>query len=178
MNKEDISPFDEEWDKGVLKCTKTELIDWLRGALIRIKDIEGRISVEPSLFDGLPENYPLYKDSGLWQMRSDDMEEVWVQQKVNETSNDFLKRCIEWDKWNKGGNFKENNPKNPLSKLSPEGQRIEGAANKALKEIKDSTKEKKRSGNCANCKNTNIDKDEWCFENCDGGSEFKARQRE
>lgn len=40
-----------------------------------------------------PENYHLYKDSGLWQMRSDDMETVLVQQTVNESDEDFFNRC-------------------------------------------------------------------------------------
>lgn len=43
--------------------------------------------------EGLPENKPIYKDSGLWQMRSDDMEGVIIQQGVNESEDDFLKRC-------------------------------------------------------------------------------------
>lgn len=42
--------------------------------------------------DELPENKPLYKDSGLWQVRSDDMEEVLYQQGVNEKTTDFIKR--------------------------------------------------------------------------------------
>ncbi len=45
------------------------------------------------LFEYLPENKPLYKDSGLWQLRSDDMEKVIVQQEVNESIADFLSRC-------------------------------------------------------------------------------------
>lgn len=44
------------------------------------------------LYD-FPENMPLYKDSGLWQMRSEDMEEVIVQQGVNESDADFIARC-------------------------------------------------------------------------------------
>jgi len=49
--------------------------------------------VKVSELDGLPENKPLYKDSGLWQLRSDDMKDVIVQQRVNESNNDFLLRC-------------------------------------------------------------------------------------
>jgi hypothetical protein len=41
----------------------------------------------------LPENNPLYKDSGLWQMRSDNMEDVILQQGVNESDLDFFARC-------------------------------------------------------------------------------------
>ena len=45
------------------------------------------------LFYEFPENYPLYKDSGLWQLRSDDMEEVIAQQEVNEPFTEFILRC-------------------------------------------------------------------------------------
>ncbi len=44
--------------------------------------------------NNLPENKPLYKDSGLWQMRTDDMKDVIIQQSVNETDSDFITRCI------------------------------------------------------------------------------------
>lgn len=44
---------------------------------------------------GLPENKPIYKDSGLWQMRSDDMEDLIIQQGVNESDDSFLSRCKE-----------------------------------------------------------------------------------
>ncbi len=39
------------------------------------------------------ENLPLYKDSGLWQLRSDNMEDVLVQQDYNESVSNFIKRC-------------------------------------------------------------------------------------
>lgn len=44
------------------------------------------------MFDYLPENKPLYKDSGLWQIRSDDMEDVIFQQYVNESFFNFIAR--------------------------------------------------------------------------------------
>ena len=47
------------------------------------------------LMDELPENRPLYKDSGLWQQRSDDMEDVYYQQTCNEKTEDFIKRLYE-----------------------------------------------------------------------------------
>jgi len=47
------------------------------------------------MINELPENRPLYKDSGLWQIRSDDMESVLFQQKVNESFYDFIKRVFE-----------------------------------------------------------------------------------
>lgn len=45
-----------------------------------------------AIFKNLPENRPLYKDSGLWQVRSDDMEDVLYQQDVNETFLQFINR--------------------------------------------------------------------------------------
>jgi len=44
------------------------------------------------LIDALPENRPLYKDSGLWQVRSDNMEEVLFEQEVNESLREFIIR--------------------------------------------------------------------------------------
>lgn len=61
----------------------------------QISDIETGFFVVESLFSDLPENTPLYKDSGLWQLRSDDMEEVLIQQGLNESDADFLLRCKE-----------------------------------------------------------------------------------
>lgn len=48
------------------------------------------------LIDCLPQNRPLYKDSGLWQIRTDDMENVYMQQKANETLRGFIIRYLEW----------------------------------------------------------------------------------
>lgn len=42
--------------------------------------------------DNIPENRPLYKDSGLWQVRSDDMEEVLFQQTCDESFTQFIRR--------------------------------------------------------------------------------------
>jgi hypothetical protein len=42
--------------------------------------------------DELPENRPLYKDSGLWQIRSDDMTEIIFEQKATESFNQFIER--------------------------------------------------------------------------------------
>lgn len=44
------------------------------------------------MLDALPENRPLYKDSGLWQIRSDDMNDILFWQDVNESFFDFIKR--------------------------------------------------------------------------------------
>lgn len=45
------------------------------------------------MLNNLPENRPLYKDSGLWQIRTDDIEEVLYQQGANEGFFDFIKRA-------------------------------------------------------------------------------------
>ena len=43
--------------------------------------------------ENFPDNMPLYLDSGLFQLRSDNMEKVLLQQGVNECNIDFLERC-------------------------------------------------------------------------------------
>lgn len=48
------------------------------------------------LIDCLPQNRPLYKDSGLWQIRTDDMEDVFIQQNTNETLRGFIIRYLEF----------------------------------------------------------------------------------
>jgi len=48
-----------------------------------------------TMLENIPQNRPLYKDSGLWQIRSDDMEDVLYQQEVNEVFFDFIKRAYE-----------------------------------------------------------------------------------
>ena len=47
------------------------------------------------MLNNLPENRPLYKDSGLWQIRSDDMNEVLYEQGVDESFYDFIKRAFD-----------------------------------------------------------------------------------
>lgn len=44
------------------------------------------------ILDELPENFPIYKDSGLWQIRTDDMADVVYQQTANESTLDFFAR--------------------------------------------------------------------------------------
>ena len=58
----------------------------------KLKNIGDIASVMISL-DDFPENMPLYKDSGLWQLRSDDMETVVVQQHVNQSDAEFITAC-------------------------------------------------------------------------------------
>lgn len=48
------------------------------------------------LLDCLPENRPLYKDSGLWQVRTDDMEDYYMVQHSNESVKAFIIRYIEF----------------------------------------------------------------------------------
>ena len=48
------------------------------------------------LIDCLPQNRPLYKDGGLWQVRTDDMEDVFMHQNCNETLRGFIIRYLEW----------------------------------------------------------------------------------
>jgi len=46
------------------------------------------------MLNELPQNRPLYKDSGLWQIRSDDMEEILYQQEINEIFEKFIERVF------------------------------------------------------------------------------------
>lgn len=56
-------------------------------------EIFGYTSLLDMLINELPPNQPLYNDSGVWQVRSDDMEKVLFQQKVDESFTDFISRC-------------------------------------------------------------------------------------
>ena len=47
------------------------------------------------MLNELPDNRPLYMDSGSWQIRSDNMEDVLYQQATNESLYNFIKRCYE-----------------------------------------------------------------------------------
>lgn len=49
------------------------------------------------MLDAIPENRPLYRDSGLWQVRSDDMEKVLFQQGCQESFFSFIERVYEDD---------------------------------------------------------------------------------
>jgi len=46
-----------------------------------------------TMLENLPHNRPLYNDSGLWQIRTDDMEDVIFEQGVNESFFDFILRA-------------------------------------------------------------------------------------
>ena len=42
------------------------------------------------LLEMLPQNRPLYRDSGLWQVRTDNMETIFLQQRANDGLKKFL----------------------------------------------------------------------------------------
>lgn len=46
------------------------------------------------MLNELYENRVLYKDSGLWQIRSDDMKEILYQQGASENFYNFIERCF------------------------------------------------------------------------------------
>lgn len=48
-----------------------------------------------AILNALPENKPLYKDSGSWQIRTDDMERVIFQQEIDQSFNDFIYSYVE-----------------------------------------------------------------------------------
>lgn len=49
------------------------------------------------MLENLPQNRLLYCDSGLWQVRTEDMEEVLFQQKSSEGFYEFIQRVYEAD---------------------------------------------------------------------------------
>lgn len=73
--------------------------DSLRMALREIEEYQLSVkyldlaNVSNSLLSGLPENMPLYKDSGLWQLRTDDMDDVILQQSSDESDDMFIAKC-------------------------------------------------------------------------------------
>ncbi len=50
-----------------------------------------------NFLEGFPENKPLYKDSGRLQLRTDDMENIIIDQGMNESDIDFIERCKNLD---------------------------------------------------------------------------------
>lgn len=55
----------------------------------------GIIDELTEMLENIPPNRPLYKDSGIWQIRTEDMSGVIFQQGVNESFFDFIKRAFE-----------------------------------------------------------------------------------
>ena len=57
------------------------------------------------LLEVLPQNRPLYKDSGLWQVRTDYMEDIILSQMTNESFKDFIIRYLRLIKQENKGLF-------------------------------------------------------------------------
>ena len=76
---------------------------WHEGCQDQVFELTSAIMNRFEKINELPTNRPLYKDSGLWQIRSDDMEDILYQQEVNETFMDFISRAHkdenEWDEY-------------------------------------------------------------------------------
>lgn len=72
-------------------------ISSLRECVEHISDLQKSIEIIESedLLNELPDNRPLYRDSGSWQIRSDNMEDVLFQQASDESFYSFIKRCYE-----------------------------------------------------------------------------------
>lgn len=66
---------------------------WHEGCQDQVFAMVNEILKQVDKINELPTNRPLYKDSGLWQIRSDDMEDVLYQQEVNETFLEFIERA-------------------------------------------------------------------------------------
>lgn len=89
--KELIKPIHLELERWKhLYQTESKKADDLVNQIVDLNKKVGELN-------NLPENLPLYKDSGLWQLRSDDMETVLIQQGCNESANEFLERCRNYE---------------------------------------------------------------------------------
>jgi hypothetical protein len=49
------------------------------------------------LINELPENKPLLKDSGIWEIRSEDMKSIYYIQETTESFIDFVNRVVEME---------------------------------------------------------------------------------
>ena len=89
----------EDLSSGIdLECFFEELLTEFESALAKESEQQSNCNlphVIVSLLSDMPENKPLYKDSGLWQLRTDDMDDVILQQSSDESDNDFIERCKE-----------------------------------------------------------------------------------
>lgn len=89
----------EDLSSGIdLECFFEELLTDFEGALAKESEKQSNCNlpqVSVPLLSDLPENKPLYKDSGLWQLRTDDMEDVIIQQHSDESDDTFLEKCRE-----------------------------------------------------------------------------------
>ena len=87
-------------DKFIKKHIPT-IHQWHEGCQKQVNRMVRSLLNDVEKINELPSNRPLYKDSGLWQIRSDDMDDVLFQQGLNETFMQFIKRAHEqeneWD---------------------------------------------------------------------------------
>ena len=49
-----------------------------------------------NLINALPQNRPLYKESGSWSVRTEDLQNEYMSQRHNETFKQFIIRYLEW----------------------------------------------------------------------------------
>jgi DNA-binding LytR/AlgR family response regulator len=59
------------------------------------------------LLEALPNDMPLYKDYGVWQISDEKMRFVFYQQRDDETLLDFLKRAVKAEKIKKSITYRE-----------------------------------------------------------------------
>ena len=89
----------EDLSSGIdLECFFEDLLTDFESALAKESEKQSNCNLPQvivSLLSDMPENKPLYKDSGLWQLRTDDMDDVILQQSSDESDNDFIERCKE-----------------------------------------------------------------------------------
>jgi aromatic ring hydroxylase len=102
MDKEFLEYLKDERNRFVKAAVKYDThehnelrtaIDSLLIAYDQAREKLNQPLVVNSLLENFPENRPLYKDSGLWQMRTDDMEDVLIQQEYMESDESFMQRC-------------------------------------------------------------------------------------
>ena len=77
---------------------KDKIWDWIRNNATNISSrVEPGVMHETLaiMMDNLPENRPLYKDSGQWTIRDEELEKIYFEQEVNETTEEFIKRCFD-----------------------------------------------------------------------------------
>ncbi len=48
------------------------------------------------ILNSIPQNKSLYRDSGIWQIRTDDMKEVIFKQKIDQSFTDFIYCYVEF----------------------------------------------------------------------------------
>lgn len=102
----DYKDMEKRLEDALNKETRESLLEWLKNHKAQIADGKSLSDVEAKVkkifaeetfelvINNLLENRPLYKDSGLWQIRTDDMEEVLYQQNTNETFIEFINRVF------------------------------------------------------------------------------------